>query len=86
MIYFTKIVFAGLFMQAGIVVSDASLLPPNFSWWFWQSCEATLPVLTCSCLLLLLAIVVGSRLYIDGGEIWARWGGAVTDSSAVWST
>jgi hypothetical protein len=32
------------------------------------------------------ALVVDKWLYIDGGEIWAKWGGLNTIPSGVWST
>jgi hypothetical protein len=85
---FIKAVLATLLVvPAKIVASDTSLLPADFSWWFWQSCKQGWKQcrhLIPPCWLLLQAIVAGSRLYIDAGEIWARWGGS-TNASGVWS-
>jgi hypothetical protein len=39
MIRFPEIVFAGFLIQASLVISTASFLPPEFVFWFLQSCE-----------------------------------------------
>lgn len=39
MIRFQETLFAGFLIQASLVISTASFLPPDFVFWFYQSCE-----------------------------------------------
>jgi hypothetical protein len=74
MVYSAKFASAGLFivLQAEIVVSTRpSFLPQNFAFWYWQSCNDHSGLVKLFILTLLLAIVVGNWLYIDGGQISA---------------
>jgi len=68
-------------------VVASSFLPDEFASWFWQSCKYILYVTRVTTTKNdSAALVVDKWLYIDGGEIWAKWGGSNTIPSGVWST
>lgn len=68
------------------VTTAASFLPDNFAFWISQSCELLILKLPPFYLNISpVALVVQNWLYIDGGEIWARWDGTGVSASHVWS-
>lgn len=80
----SRLVIFALSVETGIA-ANSSFLPDTFTFWFWQSCKhLSLPQVDAT-KNKFAALVVNNWLYIDGGDIYAKWYGLNTNSSMVFS-